>query len=283
MLRNLAVCLLVITVIGCGSGGGVSSGNQGGGGGGVGVGGGPVGGGADGPDVVTPPEHFPDPIFNGGGTTPSLVDINVSGVLSETGARGSTDFTVGVGPDSLSEVRANITNATSVQFVAQAGADSLAGAVLSGITTLVGFQDPVSGPQQTTAIFLDNSINSMPYPTSGLDAAIESGTNYRYQLVSSGAEGSTITGTVIAKNDVTPASGTLRVRMYLVGSIAQSSSNRAAIDDAIDVWRQIYSAAGITLDVTLQDVVSGTGIVPAPDIGSTFYGTNAVTALSHPT
>ena len=281
MFRNFAACLLISTLIGCGSGGGVSSGGGVvGGGGGAGGGAFPGGGaniGADTPGAALPPGGFPDGGFVGGGS--SMISIIVNGILSATGLRGTTDFAVGIGEGSLSEVKVTINNATSVQFIAQAGANFLAGAVLKGPdTTLVGLMSPTGGPQQTAAVFLDTSINSMPYTTSGLDPAIISGDEYRYQIISSGSPAETITGTVIAKNDLSPLFGTLRVRIFLVGSIAQSSDDRIAVNQAIEVWRQIYAAAGITLDVTVEDIASGTGILPAPNVGSAFYAANAATS-----
>lgn len=282
MRRISVICIVSLLLLSCGSGGGVGSGTGGGGGGAIGIDfpGGNVNVGGDTPGLQPPPGGFPDDDFAGGGN--SVVALSVSGRSSTTGLRGTGDFVVAVGDGGISEVQATITNANAVQFVAQSGGALMAGALLDPTNaTIVGLREPVTGPQQTAAVFGDRSINSLPYPTSGLDGALVSGSEYRYQIASSGAAATGITGTVVAKNDPFLQGGTLRVKIYLVGTLVQSSENRGAINQAIQVWREIYAAAGINLEVTLEDVVSGTGILPAPNVGSLFYATNAAAAAPY--
>jgi hypothetical protein len=279
MLRIAIICFVTLTALACGSGsGGGSGGGAGGGGGGIGIdfpsGGAIIGG--DTPVVGLPPNGFPDGGFTGDPS--SVIALDVAGRTSTGGLRGTSDFTVGV-TEGISEIRATITKANAVQFVAQSGGAVLAGALLDTAgDPLVELMAPTFGPQQTAAVFADRSINSLPYPTSFLDSAIVSGSEYRYQILSTAAGQNGISGTVVAKNDPFLAGGTLRVRVYIVGTLAQSSENRTAISQAIEIWREIYDAAGINLDVTLEDLVSGTGILPSPNVGSAIYAANAATA-----
>lgn len=75
---------------------------------------------------------------------------------------------------------------------------------------------------------------------------------------------------VYMKRDSDLNSGSLRVNMVLVGPASDSSDMRDGFEAALEIWKEIYARAGISLDPKWYDW-SGPGTIPNPVDGDVFY------------
>lgn len=194
--------------------------------GGTGGGSGGAGGGTGGNTGVAL-----DPTASSGGTT--RAQASSSGTFN-----GAGEATIPV----------TLANTTSFQVVVTSSGHQIAAALYNpSLGPIVAFEAPATNPQQTSAVFLNDNVNTMPYPTNGSDAAVINGVYT--EAVLSDSPGAAFTTIVTAKHDNSPTSGSLLVNVFLVGTQAQSSVSRDAVSSAIDIWKTIYGAANITLDV----------------------------------
>lgn len=312
LASGLIVCSVI--AVGCSGGGGSASGDGSGsggaGGGGASLGtatpnvppGGGGGGGGGGSDVPSPgtPPGTPTPGSGGAG----------GGGGGGGGGSGGQDASVSVDPGPTA---GGSTTRDSAAFSGQSASDGLAALALT-VANTVSFQivtetvdtshyvstlsllDPAAGlrldandnePPVTLGLFFDSAINALPYPTREADEDVVPGTYSQALGIGRNSNGnivglsSAFTGEVIAKNDPNLNAGTLRVNVFYFGTEAQKGSTKTAVDTAIGIWRDIYrNSRAISLDVREFDI-SGTGILPLPPIGSTFYLDN-ITAANVP-
>ena len=142
-------------------------------------------------------------------------------------------------------------------------------AVISSLVT--------DAPEKTTAVDLANDVNALPYPAIGLDfpglgqdQKVVDG-KYVHLLYINGGVGTQYSQRAFGKNDPNLAIGLLRVNVFFVGTTAQRADYRDAVQRAIAIWKEIYAQVGVNLDVRLFDIPSGTGVIPNPFVGSSFY------------
>ncbi len=291
-----AAALLLFFTVGCqgggsgstasgtttaGAGGAIAGGTTGGGGGGGGGGNGapgtPVAGGGDLPTGTTPAGTGAGGAANSGtvgggdGTSPGIsLDPGPSGGTT-TRVRGT--FTGNALSDGLSTVPITVQNTDAMQIVLVSPGVNINAALQDPLGRLVvAFQQGLGSRQQTYAVFQSPSVNAMPYPTSGLDAAMVAGTYLEGANFSVPSVG--FSGTVIVKNDPDFGTGTLRVNAFLVTAASQTPNTVTAVNDAIDQWKTIYAQAGINLDVQVIDI-DGPATLPNPTTGAQFYLTQS--------
>ena len=220
------------------------------------------------------------------GTVISSSNVGSSGGAS-SGSSGGFDATVSVDASdvdndrhwdsySLTSSRAGsysigltLINVTSFQMVTELD---------SGILVTDGFYDSedevltsAKDAKKTMAVKVGTFVNSFSYPAlEGEDTALKNGT-YK-QVVNATAGNGDLQGTIMAKYDSDLESGLLGVNVYYVGHEAQTQSAKLAINEALSLFRQIYRKAGISAwGFIEQDLVSDTGILPNPQVGSSFY------------
>jgi len=177
-----------------------------------------------------------------------------------------------------------VANTTSFQVVvSSSGTEISAGLLNPSRNAAVVLRSGGSGPQQTYAVFPSANVNTMPYPTNGSDSPVIDGLyeeDLLFQHNNVASPNTAFSGVLIAKHDNDIHNGTLRVNVYLVGTEVTDSINQLPINQAIDIWRQIYANANIVLDVTKIDLPEGTGggsgTLPSVLSGSTFYRDNAL-------
>ncbi|MFN8391463.1 MAG: hypothetical protein U0136_14340 [Bdellovibrionota bacterium] len=291
------LCGVFVAAGGCNGGsGGIASGTNGGGAtggdvtGGTGGGAGPITpgaggggggtgsptGGSDTPGGDTP--STPPGSGGGGGTVTATLD---PGSTSDTTVRTSANISNVTASDGIGGVPVALKNVNAVQFVTQATNFDIAAQLTDPANrAVVAYRPPATAPQQTTGVFLNTHVNTLPYPTSNQDTPITNGI-YTEGLIVDPATSTGYTTTVTVKNDPNLSQGLLRVNLFLVGTEAQKSENRDALDKAVTVWRAIYGQAGIVLDVQTADVASGTGVLPNPVAGSDFYKSQAQASRSN--
>ncbi len=264
--------VVIFSVAGCDSGGaGIGdSGDSGGGGGGASLGiptfSGDVPSGevptfGDDGSVVTDTECLP---------SSDLVQVQVN-----PGVGGSTRRTTGVfsaasAPCGLIGVSIAVVNTNAFQVVSQAlAADIFTIELISPSNASV--VSVLDNPPRTTAVRIDDNVNSLPYPTLGADAPVENGIYNQSLFFFNNNSSVPLQGTVIAKNDRDFDSGTLRVNVFLVGQNAVDS--RTDIETAIDNWRIVYGVSGvrIALSVRIFEISDGEPLLPAPGDGADFY------------
>lgn len=291
ILSIFALCVVIGSVFtGCGGGSSglttVTSSGTGGGGGGIG-GNIPdaIIGGADTPNPVPPPVTPPGGGGGGGGgggapgsggggsggSGGSSVSVNPGG----PGGIALTSVSSQPGPNGLHRLEVSLLNASAFQIVAVGNSLGLGLATLQlespdGNVLFDSEDDPI----RTLGVFLGNGVNTVNYQIADTDEPVVDGTYAQTLFATSSGSAGSFTATVIAKNDTDFSRGTLRVNVFLVGEDAQAGNARAALDQAINRARSIYSRIGITLDIVFYDVTSDTGIVPVPFEPSTFYATN---------
>lgn len=73
------------------------------------------------------------------------------------------------------------------------------------------------------------------------------------------------------KQDSDLNNGTLRVNLVLVGPVSDSEDTSDGLENALDVMKQIYSRAGVSIDPAWYNF-SGPGTLPDPRSNSDFYG-----------
>lgn len=91
----------------------------------------------------------------------------------------------------------------------------------------------------------------------------------RYQLTGD-VDDAELNLILTTKSDSDLRNGTLRVNLSLIGPVGASTDTTASLKDALEVWRQIYSSAGVLLDDKWYQF-DGPQTLPDPRSGDPFY------------
>ncbi|HMO18473.1 MAG TPA: hypothetical protein PJ989_10325 [Oligoflexia bacterium] len=112
-------------------------------------------------------------------------------------------------------------------------------------------------------------VNALTYPSRGRDRSLSSGSYFQTIQLPKVVRPLVTKGRVVLKNDSNLRAGVLKVNMFLLGGPAVQVSSQ--IDEALEIWSEIYGRVGITLDVNIVRQGSASGTLPSPLSGSVFY------------
>ncbi len=285
MIKSHFLLFLFLIFFSCGGGG--SSGNSGSvnsntTGAGVAIGDSANPGGSAG-DSVTPPDNntpapdngpAPDLGDNGEDANPSNNAGSGGGNivnLNPTNNGNTLDFTfidTSSTAAGITQITINLENTTSFQAITQ----KLGQNIFSTLKDANG-NSLVSAlnPPNSFAPFSNSNVNSLSFPVDPDQTNVDTG-SYNLEV---GMDVNTNFRTLfLAKHDSNLNSGVLYVNIFLVGVAVQGYNND--IQDAIDIFSQIYSQVGITIIPTvITSLNSSPGILPNPSSGSSFYSTNS--------
>ncbi|MCC6221682.1 MAG: hypothetical protein IT291_10625 [Deltaproteobacteria bacterium] len=204
---------------------------------------------------------------SGGGST---VRVNVNPGTSGGVTRTKVEFSGRSAEDGLATVELSLSNTTSFQVVTQKsgvmlGTLELLNPSSASLQSLFENEPPFSD-----GLNLFDNLNALPYPSRLADEQLIDGvyTQVLVFLDNGEAIATNFDATVVAKSDANLTSGVLRTNIFLLGSEAQKDSTVAILNNAIDVWRDVYASRGVELDIEMFDVSSDSGIVPSPSVGS---------------
>lgn len=192
------------------------------------------------------------------------VDPSIVAIL---GLSGTFDFF-------LSDLEVNVSNTDSYQVVLTRDNSPL----VTLVVTSPGGSEVISSasdgtPPATGGVLIDFHVNPLTNPPSNFFPSIVSGTyNHLVSILANPGGPFPFDGSVIAKNDSNLSSGRLLLNVYLVGDFAQN--NFTAINTALNVMAGIYTQRGITVTTQVFNVPSGSGAIPDPAQGDTFYLNN---------
>ncbi|MCB0345482.1 MAG: hypothetical protein KDD66_10205 [Bdellovibrionales bacterium] len=173
----------------------------------------------------------------------------------------------------LSDLSVTVSNANSYQVVITRDGSP----IVTLVVTSPGGQEVVSSaadgtPPATGGVLIDFHVNPLTNPPSNFFQSIVSGTyNHFVSVLAPPGSAFNYSGSVIAKNDSNLGAGRLKLKVFLVGSFAQS--NVSAVNTALSVASSIYAARGITVDADVFSV-SGGNSIPDPAEGDVFYLSN---------
>lgn len=137
----------------------------------------------------------------------------------------------------------------------------------------------ISGEFISLATEFQNLLSTATVPSRNFDPAVEAGA---YDVIATAARSAGTTSftpaagvevefVVTTRSDDDLSSGRLTLNVFRVGELAQDGEARAAIDEGLQVMREIYAdQAGIRLEINLADLAGPTRI-PFPFEGGELY------------
>lgn len=193
-------------------------------------------------------------------------DLSDSSATSDTNGVASTSVTIPPGTNKLAIV------SSTDAFIATATAANDLGTVYVS----------AAGEVTTASTFLDTFVSAINIPSRDFDPPLAGSTINVQSVVAGSYDGGALSGRTVnfsslARSDADLASGNLQVNVNYIGATANDPDLRAAMEQSIEVFKQIYGSAGITLVVNEFDF-SGPNIIPDPSTGDALYGalSNAV-------
>lgn len=220
---------------------------------------------------------------NGGGSTPDLGNGSDSNPGNNGGGSGSNDSPVSLAPadsgldynflDTTTDssgnksIVLNVSNTTSFQAITGSLGQSIFSKLKDANSNLLVY---ALNPPSSYAPFSTINVSSLSFPVDPSATAVADG-NYILETHMGNNTGfSTI---VLAKNDSDLSSGSVDVNIFIVGALAQSY--RSQIHQAADTFTSIFNSAGLSPNIRFADLDNGTGIIPNPSSGSSFYYDNS--------
>ena len=130
-------------------------------------------------------------------------------------------------------------------------------------------------------------INSVTVPSRAADPIVNSARIYTVRAYASDSSGFSpesgvnIRLTVIGQQDSNLSNGTMNVNVFYVGSIAQSTESKNAVETAISEFTRIYrDEANVAINIRELDM-DGPNLIPDPVDGSSIY-TSASSQVTQP-